>query len=187
MALPEAYPRDEEEMCACLFGALMELMQTTPLDRLSVSTITDTAHVSRASFYRRYRDKYDLLNQSYERILENTLFTVNSGVSWREAVTRIYRVIGENARFFANAFSSAGQNSLRQYICERSLRLEKELLRHQGVDPESDAVRYRLAAYVAAGMEVTVTWVRDGAVLPLEEFIDLLMETIPDGLRAYFV
>lgn len=187
MVLPAEYPDHEEELSRALFAALMELMQTVPIDKLSVGEITARAHVSRASFYRRYKDKYDLLNRSYERILENTLFTVHQGTKWKEAIYKIYRVIGEHAAFFNNAFCSSDQNSLRNYIFERTMRLEMEILQRQGVDVTKPAVQYRLRSYVAGGLELTVTWVREGAVFPLEELVEIFVEMVPVQFQRYFV
>jgi AcrR family transcriptional regulator len=186
MSVIEVYQQDEQ-LNQCLFEALYELMQTTPIDRISVSDITMQAHVSRASFYRRYQDKYDLLNSSYEKILENTLFTVQKGSSWRDAIYKIYAVIQEHAKFFHNAFCSTDQNSLRNYIFERTMRLELDILADQGVNTDDTATQYRLHAYVAGGLELTVAWVQDGAVFPLDDIVDIFVENVPDKLKQYFL
>lgn len=187
MALPDIYPKNEEQIHQCLFDALIELMQTTPIDYISVQDLVEKAHVSRSAFYRRYQDKYDLLNQSYERILEKTLFTVNQGISWKEAVTKIYKVIQENHVFFKNAFESEDDNSLKHYIFDRTMKLESEILQKAGVDPFSDKVQYRLRAYVAGGLELTVAWVKSGAVFPLDELVDIFVENVPGCFKEYFL
>ena len=187
MILPEIYPRSDEQIHQCLFDALIKLMQKTPIDYISIQDLVEEAHVSRSAFYRRYKDKYDLLNQSYERILEKTLFTVNQGISWREAVTKIYEVIQQNVLFFKNAFESTDDNSLKNYIFDRTMRLESEILKKAGVDPSSDRVQYRLRAYVAGGLELTVTWVKSGAVFPLEELVNIFVENVPECFKEYFI
>lgn len=183
--LPNDYPRDEE-IRQCLFEALVDAMQNTSIDQLTISEITKKAHVSRSSFYRRYKDKYDLLNQSYERILERTLFTVHSGSSWRDAIYKIYKVIQENRRFFYHAFRSEDQNSLKKYIFNRTMRLECEVLRQQEINTDEKEIQYRLRGYVAGGLELTVRWVEEGADFPLDELVDILVEMVPESLKKYF-
>ena len=183
--IKDVYQKDKDCEQA-LFDALYTIMLTTPLDKISVTQILEEAHVSRSGFYRRYRDKYDLLNCSYEKILETTLFTFHDGNSWRDSIERIYRVIGEHWLFFRNAFHSADRNSLSHYIFERTLRLEKDVLRQHGVDPEDPANAYRLIAYVSGGLAVTQRWVEDRAELPLEQLVTILYENVPDAFRAYF-
>ncbi len=179
--------RDEMNAEQALFNALYRIMQTTPIDRLSVTQLLKEAHVSKSGFYRRYRDKYDLLNQSYEKILETTLFTFTEGNSWRDSIYQIYKVIGENHTFFSNAFRSEDCNSLSNFIFSRTLRLEKEVLRDHGVDPEDLENSYRLIAYVSGGLAITRKWVEDRAELPLDRLVEIFMEMVPEVFREYFV
>ena len=169
-----------------LFSTLVKQLKTTPLDSISVTSLSREAHVSRAEFYRRYADKYDLLNSAYERILNDTLFTVNSGASWREAVWLIYAVIGTNAEFFRAAFESKDRNSLHNFIFERTLKLESEILASHSVDVEDPLVSYRLRAYVAGGLQLTIDWVREGANMPLDDLVNILVEMVPQPFRPYF-
>ena len=174
------------EFRRCMFEALTRLMQTAPLDDITVADIAAEAHVSRASFYRRFRDKYDLLNSSYELILHSTLLRVTEGAGWRDSIRQIYRVIGENAMFFKAAFASSDRNSLERYIFDRTLALERDILETSGVDTSGDGVRYRLCAYVAGGLQLTKDWVASGAAVPLDELVDILVEMVPEPFRAYF-
>lgn len=177
----------DKEIEQSLFNSLYEWMMTTPIDKISVNQIVDRAYVSRASFYRRYQDKYDLLNQAYERILEQTLFTFNQGNTWRDSIYQIYAVIGDNWKFFRNAFHSTDCNSLKHYIFDRTLRLESEILRRNGVDPDDPANTYRLIAYVSGGLELTVRWVDDHAQFPLPKLVEIFIENVPDGFKDFFV
>ena len=175
--------KDSEQ---ALFDALYSLMLTTPIDKISVTQLLKDAHVSRSGFYRRYRDKYDLLNKSYEKILETTLFTFHEGNSWRDAIYQIYSVIGDHWRFFQNAFHSEDVNSLSNFIYERTLRLEKEILRQHNVNPEDPANAYRLIDYVSGGLAITKKWVDDGAEFPLDQLVDIFVENVPSAFKPYF-
>ncbi|MBO6041150.1 MAG: TetR/AcrR family transcriptional regulator C-terminal domain-containing protein [Oscillospiraceae bacterium] len=178
--------QEEHDCEQALFNALYTLMLSIPIDKITVTQLTETAHVSRAGFYRRYRDKYDLLNRSYEKILESTLFTFHTGNTWRDSIYQIYSVIGEHWQFFRNAFHSTDFNSLSNYIFDRTLRLEKEVLRQNGVDPEDPANAYRLVGYVSGGLAVTKKWVDDRAEYPLEQLVDIFTEMVPSAFREYF-
>jgi AcrR family transcriptional regulator len=49
--------------------ALIDLIEQRGFDALSVREITERAMVSRATFYRCYKDKYDLVEQIYEEAI----------------------------------------------------------------------------------------------------------------------
>lgn len=178
--------RGDAEFKRCMFEALARLMQVKPLDSITVADIVAEAHVSRATFYRRFKDKYDLLNSSYELILHNTLLHVTEGTAWRESIRQIYRVIGDNAPFFKAAFASSDRNSLEAYIFNRTLALEQDILLAGGLDVSDKRIQYRLRAYVAGGLQLTRDWVRSGADMPLDELVDILVEMVPEPFRPYF-
>ena len=50
--------------------ALIDLIEERGFDALSVGEITARAMVSRATFYRHYRDKYDLVEQIYAEAMQ---------------------------------------------------------------------------------------------------------------------
>lgn len=53
-----------------LCSSLMELMQTTSFDKLSINDICKNAMVHRATFYNHFNDKNDLLNYAIDEIQE---------------------------------------------------------------------------------------------------------------------
>ncbi len=53
--------------------ALIALIEERGFDALTVGELTERAMVSRAAFYRRYQDKYDLVEQIFEEAM-STLF-----------------------------------------------------------------------------------------------------------------
>jgi AcrR family transcriptional regulator len=59
-----------------LRDALVELIEERGFDALTVGEITERAMVSRAAFYRTYRDKYDLVEQIFEEAMNALLAAV---------------------------------------------------------------------------------------------------------------
>jgi AcrR family transcriptional regulator len=57
--------------------ALVELIEEQGFDALTVGELTERAMVSRASFYRNYKDKYDLVEQIFVEAIQ-TLFNAVS-------------------------------------------------------------------------------------------------------------
>lgn len=62
-----------KRMKILLREALIALIEERSFDALTVGELTERAMVSRAAFYRSYRDKYDLVEQIFEEAM-NTLF-----------------------------------------------------------------------------------------------------------------
>jgi AcrR family transcriptional regulator len=54
-----------------LRDALVELIEERGFEALTIGEITERALVSRAAFYRNYRDKYDLVEQIFAEAMQN--------------------------------------------------------------------------------------------------------------------
>lgn len=57
--------------------ALIELIEERGFETLTVGQITERALVSRAAFYRNYRDKYDLVEQIFDEAITTLLYAVD--------------------------------------------------------------------------------------------------------------
>lgn len=53
-----------------LFDAFVELRSQKPLEKITVKEITDTAHISKQTFYLHYKDIYDLADQIESELIE---------------------------------------------------------------------------------------------------------------------
>ncbi|WP_377272156.1 TetR/AcrR family transcriptional regulator [Peterkaempfera sp. SMS 1(5)a] len=62
-----------------LRGALVELIEERGFDKVTVGEVTERAMVSRASFYRNYRDKYHLVEQIFDEAMAELLGAAADG------------------------------------------------------------------------------------------------------------
>ena len=178
----------EEEMDKCLFDALYALMQTMPIEEISVGDILAKAHVSRSSFYRRYRDKYELLTAGYKRLMDNTFLQCMTGRPWKESAVALYHILEEHPEFFKHAIARRGADSLYQFICEVILGCMAERLCAHGVDLHSDWRLLSAAkAYIYGTMDVTCEWAQANMPYPADELIQWLCEIMPECLKPYCI
>lgn len=179
-----ALNRHTDEVGRKSFDALIEYMKSMPIDKITVSAILSRAKVSRSSFYRRYRDKYDLLNQSYELILKDTLYPVIKGASYRKAFLSLYSVLHEYPDFFKNAFLSTEHNCLKAYIFERSMEVYTEMFEQNGLDPHDSYYQMMLYGFITGSLEVTVQWALHGMKESVEEIFKLCYEMMPGDIKS---
>ena len=65
-----------------LAQSLMDLMTTTPLEKISVNDIVDHAGVGRNTFYYHFEDKYDLVNWYFQSGVTQFLVERSAYASW---------------------------------------------------------------------------------------------------------
>ncbi len=90
--------------------ALIGLIEERGLDRVTVGEITERAMVSRAAFYRNYRDKYHLVEQIFDEAMEALLGTVSDADerSTRERWVGFFEHIAEYDRLYGALLGKRG-------------------------------------------------------------------------------
>jgi AcrR family transcriptional regulator len=84
--------------------ALIELIGKRGFDRITVGELTETALVSRAAFYRNYRDKYDLAEQIFDEALASLIVTLPEGRE--ERWVAFFEHIAEYDRLYGTLLST---------------------------------------------------------------------------------
>lgn len=176
----------DEALEKSLFDALYVLMTESTIDEITVGDILQKAHVSRSSFYRRYRDKYELLTDSYMRLLNHTFFTCMHGKSWKQASIELYHVLEQHPLFFKNAIVRRGADSLYQFIFDAILDCMKIRFNERGLDLAAEWRMHSAAkAYLYGTLDVTCDWAQAGMPYPAEELIEWLCEIMPECIKPY--
>ena len=80
--------KDEKEDCQGAPGRFLSgAGADIPIDRIAVREIAENCGYSQATFYRQFRDKYDLIAWNYTKDLEMILEQLDSSeLSWRQAL-----------------------------------------------------------------------------------------------------
>lgn len=167
-----------------LMEALAEQMERVPIEKVSVSALLKRAGVSRATFYRWYRDKYDLLNRHYQQLLDGTLCSVAGGVSYKTAFLKIYETLASSPAFYKNALSCRGQNSLRDHIYGQAWNTFDTIMRAHGTDMDEPYYQLLLTGYLTGTIELTCLWAKNGMKETPETLFRLCFQLMPEEFRS---
>lgn len=87
--------------------------------KISVDMILQEAAVSRSTFYRYFKDKYDVMNANYKNILDHFVAPERSS-NYRDLCYHLFAYAQDNLKIFKRALDSTGFNSLNNFIYEYS-------------------------------------------------------------------
>ena len=159
------------------------LMAPMPLDKITVKDIVAECSLTRQTFYRNFKDKYDLVNWYFEKLVQQSFEEMGVSLTLREGLTKKFEFIRGERVFFTCAFGSNVYNSLLKYDYDYILNFYKNILqRKQGRSLEPD-VDFLLQMYCHGSIRMTVEWVRTGMKLEPEELAGLLIEALPEKLN----
>jgi len=177
--------------------ALVDLITERGFDSITVGDIAERAMVNRATFYRHYRDKYDLIEKIFEGALHNMTKDVepprlplkinfdNPSPRW----VGFFNHIAENAKLYEAMLGRRGDPwfaaKMRDYTAEVMLEREKERMESLGrTEPASDGalpvgVLVMFAASAVLGM--ITWWLENGRPYTSEQMARWLVNLLANG------
>lgn len=80
--------------------AIEEIMQTKPLEKITIQEICDHSFLTRQTFYHHFKDKYDLVNWIFDCLFEDTFCKIGIHSSWRTNIETFLGELKANKFFF---------------------------------------------------------------------------------------
>lgn len=76
-----------------LAASIKECMKTTPVDRITVKDIVEGSGLTRQTFYRNFKDKYDLINWYFDKLVLQSFEQIGMGNTVGESLTQKFEFI----------------------------------------------------------------------------------------------
>lgn len=158
--------------------SLTVLMKEKPFDKITIKDITDKANINRATFYLHYMDKYDLLEQSQNDILNEIrevladafkIFNpqslpIQNATTIIPFLSCVYECIGKNSEFVKVILG--GNGDLNFQLKFKSL--IEELIKKISVIKTPDAfcipLKYLIETATSMHIGIISRWLEDGMV-----------------------
>ena len=169
---------------ARLAAAVKKRMESTPLDRITVTDLVRDAHITRQTFYRNFRDKYDLVNWHFEQLVQQSFLQIGVSLTLREGLLKKFQFIREEWCFFNGAFRSQDYNSLMTYDYQCILQFYTGVITRKTGRPLSADIAFLLEMYCRGSIHMTVGWVTGRMPGPIEEVVDPLIQALPPRLEG---
>ena len=111
-----------------IIGAFNRLIVEHDFQKISVEMIMKEAAVSRSTFYRYFKDKYDVMNANFKNLLDYYVSPEQSK-NYRDLCRHLFLYGQENLKVFKRALESTGFNSFSNFIYEYSYKTALDITR----------------------------------------------------------
>ena len=173
----------EEQTKKDLAQALLLLMEHASLEKITINDIVTKCGVSRQTFYRHFKDKYDLVNWYFEIQVQKSFAIIKDSSTLKEALTKKFEFINEQYVFFHNAFLIDNYNSLVNYDYNYIYHFYESIIQ-QKTGSISEEIRFTLEFYCHASIDMTVDWVLHNRPIQPSIIAQRLVELMPKKLEA---
>ncbi|MFE4713242.1 TetR/AcrR family transcriptional regulator C-terminal domain-containing protein [Paenibacillus sp. NPDC056722] len=166
-----------------LYNAIFDLMQDHRIDQISTDMILKKSDLSRATFYRYFKDKYDLMNWYYASYIKEELF--HSEDSWEQICNKSAEFIYERKPFFQNAIKYKGQNSFIEFIQKyyQDFCTATYVSRNKTQEISTE-LKFAIDYHCAGTVQILISWVNSDMELSPQELAELLCNNMPDILKS---
>ena len=104
--------------------AFNRLLTSVEVEKITTQMIADEAGIGRATFYRYFKDKYDVLNRNYKELLDNCIKRCDN---YRDLFYQLYCFARDEWSDFHRAFYTTGVNSFENYVYSYSKSIVEQI------------------------------------------------------------
>ena len=166
-----------------IWESFYELSATIPFDKLTVERIVAHCGISKATFYRHFRDKYDVLNFNSLGITRQ-YFNLKRCGSWHEFFVCMFREIEKDVDYYRRAFRTSGQNAHSHFLFEYTYGIVRDcFLKSNHKEALTEKEHYVISHYCHGCVDTLEQWLRNPESLPGSEMAALFYDAMPDSLK----
>lgn len=171
-----------------LADSFRELAETKAIDKITIRDITANCGYSPATFYRQFRDKYDLIAWAYSRDLERIMGRVAyDESSWKRTLTDAARYYSGHKEYLANLLlHTGGYDAFAHHMTEINYEsLKQAVLRSAGAPELDEKTELLIRLYVFGTVQFTCEWIVGRQQASPQLLAEVYESALPEPLRQY--
>ena len=169
-----------------LAESFREVAEYRPVDRITIREIVDNCEYSPATFYRHFRDKYDLIAWDYVHQTNKIMNRVGTDAyEWKDTLTDGIRYFRENKEYMQNLLcNTSGHDAFIRYLSEANTgHLTRCILKLTGRKTLDDDMAVLVKIYCFGTVQLVCQWLLDEIRIEEAHLVELLEKALPDALR----
>lgn len=171
-----------------LAESFYELSETKDIDKITIREIAENCGYSPATFYRNFRDKYDLIAWAYTESLAKIMGRIESeGYTWEDILLQVAGLFEKERDYLANLLlHTTGHDAFLRHMGNINTEtLRSHILRNNGgrkLDERTEAV---IRVYCLGTVSLSCEWILGEFTASREELADIYEKALPEVLQPY--
>ncbi len=173
-----------------LAESFREIADKKPINKITVRDITDNCGYSSATFYRHFKDKYDLIAYDYMTRIESINEKIgNDGYKWKRSIYDGIRYFEENRSYIRNLLlNTSGMDAfVRNLIMTNTAQLTNSIKKISGIKKLTSDLEIYVKLYVSGTVQIVCHWMTGELECSSEHLAELFEKALPEPLRVYLV
>ena len=152
-----------------LEASLKNLLLKKPVDKITITDLTNDCGITRMAFYYHFKDIYDLVEWSCYEDASKALHGKKTYETWQEGLMQIFEAVMENKPFIMNVYHALSREQIENYL----FRLTRDLIMN-------------VIKECSKGMNITVSEQSFIADFYKYSFVGVMLDWIKNGMKENY-
>ncbi len=165
-----------------IYESLGACLESTPIDKVTVSAVCTGANVGKSTFYQYFKDKYAVAQWYLDLLYETGAAQIGRTLSWHRGHYITTAGIMQQREVFIAASKSNDYNAINSYSQrKREQMIFETLTDYQGIEV-TRTLRSQVIALAAGERAVTSRYIQEDDDVSINEMVDCLISIVPPEL-----
>ncbi len=167
-------------------ASLKKLLLQKPLDKITISDITEDCGISRMTFYYHFKDIYDLVEWICLEESRRALEDKKTYDTWQQGFLQILEAVRDNKPFILNVYHSVSREQIEMYLYKLTYDLLINVVeeKSQGMSIRPENKQFIADFYKYAFVGLTLDWVRHDMKEDPQVMIDHLTKLVTGNITT---
>ena len=172
-------------------ASLKNLLLQKPLDKITISDITEDCGISRMTFYYHFKDIYDLIEWSCVEDATRALEGNKTYDTWQQGFLQIFETVKANKPFIMNVYRSVSREQVELYLYKMTYDLLINVVNEEaaGMDVSEEDRKFIANYYKYAFVGLVLDWINGDMKEDAQKIINklslLMYGNVSRALEAY--
>ena len=159
-----------------LESSLKKMLLKKPVDKITITDITDDCGINRMTFYYHFKDIYDLIEWSCEEDALKALDGKKTYDTWQQGYLQILKAVLDNKLIILNVYNSVSREHIENYLYKITYKLMIDVVEEKsnGMSVKAEDKEFIANFYKYAFVGMTLEWIKNGMKTVPEQMIDHL-------------
>ena len=173
-----------------LTASFQELAAVKSIDKITIQEIVDNCGYSPATFYRNFKDKYDLIAWEHTRAVAEIVGRVGeNGYVWKQTLFDGARMYHDKKEYLANLLKhTSGHDYFMRYMAQINCSaLEKYIFSVNGSRKLTHDEMMYIKIYCFGLVGLACEWIMGQINTTIDEIAKIYERSIPEPLKKYLL
>ncbi len=168
-------------------NSLLELLEEKSLDAVSITELCARADINRGTFYKYYRDVYELYEEIEDGFVEDLRKLFAEACDQEENFfLKVTSILQNNRNFVQPNHQTEGASRLLSKLLGLVLPKIYEMVSVQRPDLQPEAARYRSEFILGGCARVYEVWIKEGMIIPVDQMQVYMNDFVTSMIYAHY-